>query len=191
MGDQYPVKLTYLLIALMVVIFLAQNTTNKWVYFALIPAFIAKYPWMLLTSIFLHNSWNHLLINMFVLFLFGTYLERMLGSRRFIIVFLLAGLIGNFGYLFTAPTPTTPALGASGAIYGIMGVLAVLDPFLIVYIGFVVPLPMILAVPAYALIDLVGLFTPSNIGHGAHLGGLVLGIAYGFYIRSKNKRIVY
>jgi uncharacterized protein len=190
MGDQFSVKWTYIFIALIVVIFVAQNTTNKWIYFALVPAYIAKYPWMLLTSIFLHNGIDHLLINMFVLFLFGSHLERILGSKRFIIVFLLSGLIGNIGYLFTAPSPITPALGVSGAIYGIMGVLAVLDPFLIVYIGFIVPLPMILAVPAYALIDLIGLLTPSTIGHGAHLGGLVLGIAYGLYIRRKNKHII-
>jgi membrane associated rhomboid family serine protease len=138
---------------------------------------------MYLTSIFLHASLEHILINMAVLFLFGTYLERMVGSKRFLLIFILAGIIGNIGYLITSVNPMTPSVGASGAIYGVMGTIAVLDPFLIVYIGFIVPLPMIVAVPAYALLDLLGLFTPDTVAHGAHLGGLVIGVIYGFYLK--------
>ena len=153
-----------------------------------IPALALKYPWMFVSSIFLHAGIDHIAVNMLVLFVFGSYLERTIGAKGFLLVFFLAGVIGNIGYMITATDPYTPALGASGAIYGVMGTLAILSPFLIVYLGFIVPVPMIIAMIGYAILDLVGFFTPSDVAHAAHLAGLVVGIIYGFYLRSRVKR---
>jgi len=183
MDDSYPVRWTYILIAFTIVVFIAQNFTEGWEIFMFYPAYAFAYPWMFVTSIFLHAGIDHILVNMIVLFYFGTYLERRVGPRSFLLVFFVSGIIGNIGYMITSPDPFTPSLGASGAIYGVMGALAVLAPLLIVFVGFMVPVPMVLAVIGYSILDYTGLFLPDDVAHGAHLGGLVIGILLGFYLR--------
>ena len=144
---------------------------------------------MFLTSIFLHASFSHLLFNMFSLFFFGIYLEKMVGRAVFLVIFLLSGVAGSFGYLLTAVDPFGPGLGASGAVYGVMGALAVLAPRMMIFVYGFLPLPMIVAAALYALLDFAGLFVPSGVAHGAHLGGMFVGGIYGFYLRSRWKRI--
>ena len=179
----HQVRLTYILIALTVVVFMLQNFTRGWIYFAFIPAYAIREPWTYVTSIFLHASIEHILVNMTVLLIIGSLLERLVGARKFIIIFLIAGVIGNIGYQITATNQFTPGIGASGAIYGLMGTLALIDPLQVVYLGFTVPLPIIVLVPVYALLDILGIFTPDSIAHGAHLGGLVIGILLGLCMR--------
>jgi membrane associated rhomboid family serine protease len=153
------------------------------------PAFALSMPWMFITSIFLHGEINHLLVNMIVLFFFGLSLENTLGSKRFIFIYFTSGIVGNLGYMITALNPYTAALGASGAIYGVMATLAALRPRALVFVMGLFPLPLIAVVVGYALLDFAGLFTPSDIAHGAHLGGLVSGAIYGLYIRQMVKRM--
>ena len=146
-------------------------------------------PWMFVTSTFLHAGVNHLLANMIVLFFFGMMLENLLGSRRFTFIYFASGIVGNLGYMLTALNAYTPALGASGAIYGVMASLAALRPRAIVFVMGMLPLPLIAVVVGYAILDFAGLFGQSGIAHGAHLGGLVLGVIYGLYIRQMAKRV--
>ena len=174
---------TYIFILLSLVGFVLQYVTSSWVYLAFFPALVLEYPWMFITSIFLHADLSHLFFNMMALFFFGTYLERMIGRKSFLVLFLVSGVIGNLGYLFTANDPLTPAIGASGAIYGVVGTLAVLAPLMMIFIYGIIPLPMFVTAILWTLLDLVGLFTPSGIAHGAHLGGIVVGVIYGLYLR--------
>jgi len=185
MYTHYPVKWTYILIAVTVVAFIMQNATDAWIYFAFFPAYALQDPWMFVTSIFLHSGFDHILFNMIALFFFGIYAERLLGARVFLTLYFVAGIVGNLGYMLTASDPTVPAIGASGAIYGLMGALAVLTPRLMVFIYGLIPLPMVGAAALYALLDFAGLFAPTGIAHGAHLGGLVVGVALGLYIRGR------
>lgn len=181
-------KWTFVLIAVCVVAFLFQQVTGLWVYFALVPGVALHYPWMFVTSIFLHASFSHLFFNMLALFFFGIYLEPMIGRRRFVALFFASGIIGNIGYMFTAPSPYTPAIGASGAIYGVVGALAALVPLAIVFVGFI-PMPMILAAAGWAFLAFIGLFEPSTIAVGAHLGGMGVGAAYGVYLRVRFRMV--
>jgi membrane associated rhomboid family serine protease len=188
MYQPYRVRWTYLLIGVCAVIFILQNLASGWggwPYFAFFPAFAFQYPWMFVTSIFLHASVDHILFNMIALFFFGTYLERWAGSRLLLLVFFVSGIVGNLGYMLTAPGSSVPAIGASGAIYGVMGVLAVLTPRLLVFVYGVIPLPMVVFAGLYATIDFIGLFAPSDIAHGAHIGGLIVGVTFGFYLRRR------
>lgn len=138
---------------------------------------------MFVTSIFLHGDISHLFFNMLALFFFGTYLERMVHHEIFVFIFLVSGVVGNLGYLVTASNPFVPAIGASGAIYGIMGALAVMAPFLIVLVYGMMPLPLIVAAAFWVLLDFAGLFTPSGVAHGAHLGGIFIGAIIGLFLR--------
>ena len=77
----------------------------------------------------------------------------MVGPKLFILIFLLAGFVGNFGFLISTTNPFIPGLGASGAVYGVLGALAVLTPFLTIYIYGLIPMPIIVAAIIYALLD--------------------------------------
>ena len=121
---------------------------------------------------------------MLVLFFLGINLERSIGRKAFVTLFFISGIVGNIGYLITAGDPFTPAIGASGAIYGIIGALATLAPMMMVFIG-MMPMPMILVAVFWGFMDFAGLFAPSDIAHGAHLGGMFVGIAFGLYVRWK------
>ena len=174
-------------IVIAVVFFVLQYILGPeiWQYFAFFPALVIKWPWTLITSIFLHADFNHLLFNMFALFFFGSYLERLLGSNRFLIILIAAGIVGNLGYFVTAPNNMIPAIGESGAAYGLMGTLAILAPFMSVYVWGLLPVPMVVLTAVYALLDVSGLFisSGSNIAHGAHLAGLLVGLVFGLYLR--------
>ena len=174
-------------IVIAVVFFVLQYILGPeiWQYFAFFPALVIEWPWTLVTSVFLHADFNHLLFNMFALFFFGSYLERLVGSNRFLIIFIAAGIVGNLGYFVTAPNNMFPAIGASGAAYGVMGTLAILAPFIRVYVWGLLPVPIVVLTAVYALLDVSGLFisSGSNIAHGAHLAGLLVGLVFGLYLR--------
>lgn len=178
-----PPKWTFIFIAVSVIAFIIQQLTDLWIYFAFFPAFSLVAPWMFVTSIFLHANFSHLLFNMFALFFFGIYLERMIGRKAFALLFLVSGIVGNVAYLITASDPFIPAIGASGAVYGIIGALATLAPTMLIFIYGMFPMPMVVAAVLWALMDIAGLFTPSGIAHGAHLGGMLVGVLVGFYVR--------
>jgi membrane associated rhomboid family serine protease len=193
MYEPHRVRWTYILMGVCVAVFILQNLIVNWIgwaYMAFFPAFAFQYPWMFVTSIFLHAGIEHIAFNMIALFFFGVYLERLVGPRLFLVIFFAAGIIGNLGYMLTAADPTIPAIGASGAIFGLMGVLTVLMPRMLVYVYFIVPVPMVVFAAIYAIIDFVGLFTPSDIANGAHIGGLIVGIAFGLYLRQRYRAVL-
>ena len=183
MWAEHQPKWTYVFIAASIIVYVLQQGTRFWVYLAFTPALITRYPWTIVTSIFLHVDFSHLLFNMFALFLFGTALERRISHRLFVALFIVSGVVGNIGYYFTAGNHLIPVLGASGAIYGVMGALAVLEPFRMVYFYGMVPLPMIAAAALWALADLTGLLIPSQVAHGVHLVGMFVGVLAGLYLR--------
>jgi hypothetical protein len=159
-------------------------------YLEFTPVYALERPWTFITSIFLHADLAHLFFNMIALFFFGTYLEARIRRRDFLTLFFIAGILGNFAYLFTDTRSTIPAVGASGAIYGIMGALAIIYPLLMVWVSYV-PMPMIIAVIFWAILNFLGLFTPSNIGYQAHLAGIFIGIFYGYRIRKSGNYFKY
>jgi membrane associated rhomboid family serine protease len=121
--------------------------------------------WRLLTAAFLHYGPFHLLLNMLALYWFGSLLEQRIGSGRFLLLYVVAGLAGSAGAL--ALDPTTPTVGASGAIFGILGA------------GFVLEQQRDYVFGGSALgiivINLVFTFSIANISIGGHIGGLIGG----------------
>ena len=185
------VKWTFVLIGICVVIFLLQQTTIfDWGGLAFTPALAFQKPWTFISSMFMHGGFYHLFANMIVLFFLGITLENKLGTKRFLLIYFLSGIAGSLGYMITATNPLIPAVGASGAIYGILGTLAVLMPFLMVWIWGIVPMPMIAVAILWGLADFFGVFSSgSGIAHGAHLGGLFVGLIFGAYLKlSERKR---
>ncbi len=149
--------------------------------------------WTFVTSMFMHAGIGHLFVNMISLMFIGSFVERLVGKKRFLAIYFGAGLFA--GLFFVAIAGLTGidlnvyAVGASGAIFGLGGLLAVLTPRLPVLVFFVIPMPMwaamvFLMVALWALS--IGLGLP--IGNIAHLGGLIVGVGYGFYLKKKYPR---
>jgi membrane associated rhomboid family serine protease len=153
-------------------------------FLALTPSRVFIMPWQIVTSIFVHADFWHLFVNMFVLFFFGSELERRLGEKRYLTIFFASGLAGSFAYLIYAfsTNPHIPAMGASAAIFGVMGALAVIAPEIRVLIfPFPIPVSIKVAIILFAIYDLVLLpFSYSTgIAHIAHLAGLLVGLYFG------------
>lgn len=145
---------------------------------------IGAQPWTIVTSLFLHDGVYHILGNMLMLYIYGIYLSAILSETRLLILYFVAGLIGN-GLFLAIASPAAVAVGASGAIFGLGGALAAMRPRMKVVL-FPLPVPMDLWV--YVLISalLLGVLPAlsySNIGWQAHLGGLAVGLAAGWYFR--------
>lgn len=143
--------------------------------------------WTLVTSIFSHNMLWHIFINMLVFFNFGIVVENYLGSMRFLIFYLVAGVVASISHslvcAFILHQPDLPALGASGAIAGVILLFALLYPKQKIFLFGIVPLPAIWAAVLFVGLDAYGLFTQTRgsatpIGYGAHLGGALVGILY-------------
>lgn len=137
-------------------------------------------PWRFLTAVFLHGSIAHLAYNLFALILFGIMLESIIGSKKFLWLFLISGILANFASFYFYPS----SLGASGAIMAIIGCLAVMRPLMTVW-AFNLPMPMFVAAILWTLGSVMGIFGfgDQSTGHIAHLGGIVVGLVYGFYLR--------
>lgn len=165
----------------MLQVFLGSAFTES---FMLVSSDILSRPWIILTSMFLHGSFNHIFYNMYGLFLFGTVLEQRIGQKRLLLVYFLSGIFAAIlSSLFYER-----ALGASGAIMGVIGALIVLMPELRLLFLFIVPMPLWFAGIIYALIDLFGVFFPSGVGNIAHLVGMGFGLLYGLYLRKQKKK---
>ena len=149
----------------------------------------------LLTSMFLHGSWMHLIGNLWFLWIFGNNVEDSMGHLRFVVFYLVTGLAAAMAHVLTDPGSVVPMVGASGAISGVMGAYLVLYPrarvdtlfFFFVFVR-VVPLPAWLMLGYWMLIQIAGSATTAvagggGVAYGAHIGGFVAGLLLVFLFR--------
>ncbi|NIR79294.1 MAG: rhomboid family intramembrane serine protease [Gemmatimonadetes bacterium] len=176
-----------LLVANVAVFFLTAAQPMVANLMAFVPALVLQRPWSVLTYMFLHAGFAHLLFNMIGLFFFGPRLEERLGSRDFLVLYFISGIGGAlFSFLFE---PRAAVVGASGAVYGVLLAFAYYWPRENIYIWGVLPIQarwlalMLVAVSLYS--GLSG--AQSGVAHFAHLGGLALGFGY-LKFRERKKR---
>ncbi|HEY9246107.1 MAG TPA: rhomboid family intramembrane serine protease [Candidatus Methanoperedens sp.] len=166
-------------------------------YFALFPQDVFYQEWKfalnLVTHIFLHLNFSHLLFNMIFLFFIGPELERRIGGRRFLAVFFLSGVTAGIGYAVWSilNNDIGYAVGASGALFGIFACLVILAPDMYLYIYFV-PMKITHALVFFIITDLalgwlLGQADP--VGRSAHLTGIAAGLVIGTQIKKKGKYI--
>lgn len=137
--------------------------------------------WRIITSMFLHLGFTHVLFNMFSLFLFGPELEKIAGKMRFLTIYFLAGIFG-IAASFLIEDPTYASVGASGAIYGMFGAFAAL----VYYTRHLFPQLKQIILPLI-VVSVIMTFLMPNINITAHLGGLITGFILGFvYFNPKN-----
>lgn len=139
--------------------------------------------WQPLTYGFLHGSFGHLFFNMLTLFFLGPETERAMGSRHFLAMYLLSGVLGGLGWIWLSADPRSVCVGASGSIYGMLAAFATLYPRrqLTVLLFFIFPVTL-MAWQLVAGLAILEFFFAGNqasgIAHTAHLAGAFAGFLY-------------
>jgi len=152
-------------------------------------------PWQLLTYMFMHASWEHLFFNMFALWMFGRILEYDLGSRRFLIFYLVCGMGAGLIQLGVnwIEGANGATIGASGAVFGILLAFGMLHPNDRIMLIFP-PIPMKAKyfVIGYGALELIFGVTNTfgSVAHFAHLGGMLWGFLL-LYWWKKRRKIYY
>jgi len=155
--------------------------------------FAGKYLWAFLTSMFMHGGFFHLFANMLSLFFIGGLVEKILGKKRYFWFYMCAGLFASLLFVLSSLIFTSDfnqyAVGASGSIFGLVGLLVLLTPNLPVYVMFIpISIKMKYAAPGLLIVLwLISIAGDVPIGNTAHLGGLLVGLGYGLYLRGKYK----
>jgi membrane associated rhomboid family serine protease len=161
---------------------------------SVVPAnIVAGHHWItILTAMFLHGSWSHIIGNMLFLWAFGPEIEDAMGPLRFSVFYLAGGFVATLAQVAASPASTVPNLGASGAIAAVMGAFLVTYPrdrmrsLLVIFIFVRVTLiPAALLIVVWFLIQLINAgAVASNVQTGgvaylAHIGGFIFGAATG------------
>ena len=179
---------TLIIVAVNVVAFIltgsGRNANFQYI-FGLQPILFVKahYYWQLLTYMFMHGSWSHLLGNMIGLLFFGLYIERQLGSKEFLLFYLLCGILcgaASLAIYLVADLHQILLVGASGAVYAVLLLFAVIFPRATVFIMGIVPAPAPLLVAIYAGIAVFEQVFGMNQGvaHMTHLSGFAAAWIY-------------
>lgn len=154
----------------------------------------------ILTSIFMHSGWVHILGNMIFLWSFGPVLEDLLGFIPFFLFYLLGGLAATFAHIVSDPGSQIPLLGASGAIAAVMGGFLVTfpkDEIRVLFLGYysrVALVPAWLMVGVWILIQLLSGIAELNttqiggVAYMAHIGGFVFGMIFVRLFQTKARR---
>lgn len=149
---------------------------------SLIPSFVQHgYVWQLFTYMFVHANMSHLFFNMLALVMFGMMLERQLGSKEFLLFYLLSGfLCGVISFLIYQIAGTNVVLlGASGAIYAMLFLFAVMFPNARILLFYFIPVRAPIAVLIFAAICVANeLFTSSSTANLTHLAGFAVAWLY-------------
>lgn len=157
------------------------------------PGYILTHPWSVVTHMFAHGGFRHLLYNMLYLFFLGRIFLTFFNSRKLLSTYFLGGWVGAIFliiYDYASPTgdPNVPAVGASAAIMAIILASAVYKPKMILNLFGIFPVPLWLIAAVIVLGDYAALQGTTNIGgHIAHLGGATYGAVFGWQMKENGR----
>ncbi|GGO89874.1 rhomboid family intramembrane serine protease [Wenjunlia tyrosinilytica] len=159
------------------------------------PGYTKSPPLSVLTAMFLHGSWLHLLGNMLFLWIFGNNIEDRLGHVRHLLFYLASGYVAAYVFALAHPDSSDPLIGASGAIAGVLGAYLVLYPrvkvWVLVPFLFFIPLRL----PAWVVLGLwfvlqafysagYGVSAAGTVAYVAHVAGFVFGVLMALPLRA-------
>lgn len=204
---KYTPFVTYILIAINCYVFWQQITLpekelNQLIYtYGAIPKYIMKGERLLtlVTSLFLHGGWMHLIGNMMFLWIFGDNIEVTVGNLRFALFYILGGIFGAAVHSYLYAGSDIPCIGASGAISAALGAYLILYPSSKIKILFFI---FVFRVSAFAFLGLwivqqliggwaaIGPRTSNiaGIGYWAHIGGFAYGFVFGLIILMSSRK---
>ena len=144
----------------------------------------------LLTSMFMHGSWMHIIGNMVYLLIFGDQIEDRLGRLKFLVFYLLAGISAGLAQVWVTPLSPLPCVGASGAIAGVLGAYLILYPgnaIRVLFFRSIINLPAFLVLGMWGFMQVAGhLGTPGEQGgvaYMAHIGGFIVGLVTSVFLK--------
>jgi membrane associated rhomboid family serine protease len=153
------------------------------------------------TAMFMHGGVLHLAGNMLYLWIFGNNIEDMLGHFRFVVFYVLGGVVAAYAHALSSPDSIIPMVGASGAVAAILGAYLLLFPrasvYTIIFLGFfvqVVRLPALIVIGFWAIIQFVNGIIEKDVMAGggvawfAHIGGFLFGVLAVKAMMPKRKR---
>jgi membrane associated rhomboid family serine protease len=159
-------------------------------------------PLTLISAMFIHGGLLHIAGNMLFLWIFGDNIEDTMGHVRYLLFYLLGGIIAGLAHIFSDPNSPIPTVGASGAIAAVLGAYLVTYPFASVKVVIPIIIPWLTRVPAFVMMGLwflsqfigVGQMTDARGGGGgvaywAHIGGFVAGMALIWFFRGRRRSI--
>lgn len=170
------------------------------------PALRTPFPniFTIISSMFIHGGFLHIASNMLFLWIFGDNVEELMGSFRFLLFYLLSGLVAAFAQIIIAPSSTIPMVGASGAIAGVLGAYFLKFPrarvkVLIVFFFFiqVVAVPAVIVLGIWFLMQIMSGFSSlgaldmGGVAWFAHIGGFVAGLIFVNKFKKKKVQIWY
>jgi membrane associated rhomboid family serine protease len=181
----------YWLIGINVLVFAAMQLLgrNFWLFLAermsMIPFMVKNYGWIwtFVSYMFIHYDFRHILFNMLGLFVFGLHVERQMGSREFLLYYLLTGTLAgifSFAVYYATGNYITALMGASGALFAVELAYAVFFPDSVVYIWGILPLRAPVMVLGFTALELIFSITgqQGNVAHLTHLAGFGFGWLY-------------
>jgi membrane associated rhomboid family serine protease len=189
-GGKSKPKVTNALIALCVLIFLVTLLGSEgfvlslFYDYGLIPSAIGvASPLSLVTYMFLHANFTHLVSNVFVLHCVGREVERDVGSLKFGLVYMASGVFAGLIHVAVNPASDVPVIGASGAIFGLIAVMLLLMPFKVTTALFL-PLPGVVMGLLLVLVEVAAVVVSveSGVAHDMHLYGFFVGCIGAFAI---------
>lgn len=159
-------------------------------YLGLIPTQFLDRPWTLITSMFMHSGFGHILFNMLALYFLGRTLTMLVGANKFLLVYFVGGIIANILYLLLNMSSIIPLVGASGAIYAVAGALVVMVPNMRVALWGIIPMPLWVFVVVFLVLLSLPPLVATDVAWQAHMGGLLVGLIAGYFFR-KGMRFIY
>ena len=173
------------LISVNFAIFILQSISSSEIIFfsnfGLVPKLVWSHLkiWQPFTYMFFHGDIWHVLINMFVLWMFGSELERVWGKKNFLRFYFITGIGSGLGTMLFGLQSTIPIVGASGAIYGVLLAYGIMFPNRTVYLYGIIPIKSIWFVIGIGVIAFFSSFNNvTNISHLTHLFGMIIGYLY-------------
>ncbi len=152
------------------------------VYLGLIPLDVTHnfFVYQLISYMFLHGGPMHVLLNMFVISMFGGEIEYTMGSRKFLFYYLLCGIGSGIFTCIFSHNSLIPVVGASGAIYGLLLAYGLFFPNRMVLMMFIFPMKVKFMVVIFAFIEFMSTisYAQDGISHITHLGGMLVGLIY-------------
>jgi membrane associated rhomboid family serine protease len=185
-----PLPAWLVILVLNIVVFVAQNAGGPNLhrsfleYGALsLSGLKHGYVWQFLSFQFMHGGLGHLVINSVVLYSFGRPLESLLGRRTFLSMYLVSGFAGGIVQILLGLVSDRFAagmVGASAGLCGLVAAFALLSPQSTIYLFFVLPIRAIYFLPLMIAATVLFIVLPANdhVAHGAHLGGILAGVAW-------------
>jgi len=189
--NRFNLNAIWFLIIANVLIFVLELITGRGItqnspiipFLGLTPEKFLNQPWTIITNLFVHGGFSHILFNMISLYFLGSFFSRIAGEKNFVKVYLAGGVLGNILYIFLGPS-SIPGVGASGAIFALGGALTIMAPKIPVFL-FPIPVPVPLWIAMVILLIISFLFR--GIAWQAHLGGFVLGLIAGYIFKRKRR----